>query len=443
MDVFVKNLPPAITEKQIENFFRPHLGKFSINTFSCRALRGKGSPTSSAVITILDARKARAFLEVHGQAGQGRENWGKVRHQLYHMGKPIYCSKSNQIPDRFLLQALEKDETKKLNAEYRPPKPDSRKIQRSFGIKTLNCGQWDYVGEDLVFVTHFQEQRMGVMIFGRQSVIIDLHPTDHARLAQRVEMPYFDIQSFTIGNHTATFALRAPPKLFEDLEAEDSLVESMRALGVGKKQAGFKRMRIMALGKSHETIVSSCLCYRVNLQVPSDTSLLLSLKRAQEIPESRLWNTRHILKKDFAAELTLLNTVLGWSHFQSVSFEVKFQLQRLAQNGYLPPARVVGFFKSVIRNFGDVDDATLVASIRKLSLVIPYAGPETEASKFSVETLTDLLAQYQKSAAMDESYSHLAETYEHIAAIHKATITPVGIILSGPEPEVINRVIRK
>lgn len=442
----MKNLPPAITEKQIEKFFRPHLAKLSINTFSCRALKGKGSVTSSAVITIPDARKARAFLEVHGQAGQGRENWGKVKQKLYYMRKPIYCSESNQIPDRFLLQALEKDEAKKLDAESRPPKPDSRKIKRTFGIKTLSCGQWDYVGEDLVFVTHFHEQRTGVMIFGRQSVIINLQPTGNAEPAQRVEMPYFDIQSFTIGNSsnpTATFALRAPPKLFEDLETEDSLVESMRALGNGRKQVGFKRMRIMALRKSHEIIVSSCLCYRVMLQVPSDISLLLALKRAQEIPESRLWNTNNIPRKDFPAQLTLLNTALGRSYPQPVSFEVKFQLQRLAQNGFLPPARVVGFLKSVIRNFGNVDDAILVASIRKLSHVFPYAGPETEASEFSVETLTDLLAEYQKSAALEDSYSHLAENYEHIALIHKAIVTPVGIILSGPEPEVINRVIRK
>lgn len=446
MDVFVRNLPPTITEKQIEKFFRPYLAKLSINTFSCRALKGKGSATSSAVITIPDARKARTFLEVHGQAGQGRENWGKVKQKLYYMKKPIYCSESNQIPDRFLLQALEKDETKKLNAESRPPKPNSRKTKRSFGITTLYCGQWDYVGEDLVFVTHFQEQRTGVMIFGRQSVIINLQPTGREEPAQRVEMPYFDIQSFTIGNSsnpTATFALRAPPKLFEELEAQDSLVESMRVFGVERKQVGFKRMRIMALGKSHEIIVSSCLCYRVLMLVPSDISLLLALKRAKEIPESRLWNTSNILKKDFPAQLTLLNTVLGRSYPQTVSFEVKFQMQRLAQNGFLPPARVVGFLKSVIRNFSNVDDATLVASIRKLSHVVPYAGPETEASEFSVETLTDLLAEYQKSAALEDSYSHLAENYEHIALIHKATVTPVGIILSGPEPEVINRVIRK
>lgn len=448
MDVMVRNLPPSITEKQVEKFFRPELAKISVTTFSCRTFKGKGSAPSSAVITIPDAGKARKFLEIYGQAGHGWEHFTKVKEKLYCMRKPIYCSQSNQTPDRFLLRALEKDEIEKLTAKSRPSKSDSSKLKRNFGIQTLYCGQWDYVREQLVFMTHFQEQRAGAMMFGRQCLTIILHPAHRAERAQRVEIPYYDVQSFTIGNSsnpTATFALRAPPRLFEDLrsQAEDDLVENTRNLSFERKPRGFKRMRIMALRKSHEIVVSSCLCYQAMLEDPSDVTRLQALKRAEEIPESSVWNTTNTLKYDFPAQLTLLNTALSRSHLQTVSFEVKFQLQRLAQNGYLPPARVVELLKRVNRNFSNVDEATLIASIRKLSLAIPYAGPGTEASELSVTALSDLLAQYQKSAAMEASYSHLAEKYEHIALIHKATVTPVGIILSGPEPEIINRVIRK
>lgn len=444
----MRNLPPAITEKQVKGIFRPLLAKLSVDTFSCHAFKGKGSARSSAVITIPDAHKARKFLEIHGQAGQGNEHFGKVKNKLNYMGKPIYCSESNQPPDRHLLRALEKDEIEKLKAGSRPAKPKTKILKRSFGITTLYCGQWDYVEEELVFMTHFEDQRKGKMMFGRQSVIIILYPTHHDEPVQRVEMPYFDIQSFTIGssyNPTATFALRAPPKLLENLQsqAQDSVVESMSKLGLGEQPKGFKRMRIMALKKGHEVVVSSCLCYRVKLKEPSHISLLQALKRAQEIPESSVWNTIDIAKKDFPAQLTLLNTALCRHNPQAVSFDVKFQLQRLAQNGYLPPAKVVELLKILNRKFSSVNDAALVAAVRKLSLAIPYAGPETEASEFSVKSLSDLLIKYQKSAAMEASYSHLAEKYEHIALIHKATVTPVGIILSGPEPEVINRVIRK
>lgn len=447
MDIFVRNLPQAITEKQVEKFFRPHFAKFSIETFSCRVFKGKGSTTtSSAAITILDVRKATSFLNVHGQRGEGRDLFGRVQPKLFHMGKPIYCSQSTQPPDRYILRALEKDEKEKLNAVSRQSKPKSRTLKRKFDITTLYCGQWDYVKERLVFVTQFQEHSKGTMMFGRQSVVIILHPTHSAEKARRVEMPFFDIESFTIGNSsnpTATFALGAPPKLFEDIERDDSLVERMRELDLGRKPVGFKRMRIMALRRSHEVIVSSCLCYRIMLKDPSDIVSLQYLRRAQEIPESRVWDTKNILKEDFLAQLTLLNNALSRVNPQKVSFDVKFQLQRLAQNGVIPPDRVTELLGYVSRNFSKVDDAILVASIRKLYLAIPYAGPGTEASEFSEKTLSNRLTEFQQSAALEDSNSHLAEKYEHIALIHKATVTPVGIILSGPEPETINRVIRK
>lgn len=353
------------------------------------------------------------------------------------MGKPIFFRESNQTPDHFLLRSLEKDEIEKRTAVARPYKPKTRKLRRSFGITALCCGQWDYVQDQLVFLTHFRECRTGVMLFGKQSVIINLHPAHNDEPSQRVEMPYYEIQSFTIGNytkqnnHTATFSLSVPPRLFR------SQTENDRSHDVGPK-----RMRVMALGKDHEVVVSSCLCYRVTMSELSDMILLHDLKDAHEIPESRTWHTDNVLKFDFPAQLTLLNNALSWHH-PTISFDVKFQLQRLAQNGVLPPAKVVELLKGVLHRFSSVDNATLVASIRKLYPAIPYAGPETEAADFTAISLSSLLGEYQNAAAMEDSYSHLAEKYEHIALIHKATVTPVGIHLSGPEPEIINRVIRK
>ena len=442
----MRNLPLAITEKQVEKFFRPHLAKFSINTFHCKAFKGKASITCSAAITIADARKARDFLQAHGQAGHGKEHFDKVKQKLFYMRKPVYCTEGTQPPDRFLISSLQRDEIEKLHAKSRSSKPSTTSLRRRFGIKTLYCGQWDYVKEQLVFMSHYEDQRTGVMMFGRQSIIIILHPARSTEPAQRVEISYFDIESFTIGsssNPTATFALCAPPKLYEELQAEDSLVEKMRSLSVGNKPMGFKRKRIMALRKGHELIVSSCLGYQVMMEKSSDISLLQALKRAQEIPENRILNTYNIPKHDFSTQWSRLNTALSRQDPPTVSFEVKFQLQRLAQNGILPPAKVVELLNSVNHNFRNINDTTLVAAIQKLYFVIPYAGPQTEASEFSIRTLSTLLAEHVKSAALEASYSHLAETYEHIALVHKATVTPVGIILSGPEPEVINRVIRK
>ena len=448
MEIVVRNLPDSITEKQVETFFRPVLTNLSINSFHCRKLKNR----SFATITIVDIYKAQKFLQLHGQMAPGREHFEQVKQKLYHMKRPISCSKSTGTPDKFLLQSLEREESEKLTVKARKAKPSSSRVQdlqRKFDIVSLHCGHWDYLQGRLVFMTHFQEQRAGTMIFRKQAVTIDLHPINDIQPGHRVEVPYATIESFTIGNRAipaVTYSLSAPPKLLEHLAfstVESMLTENMRILGFQKQQPTFKRKRITALRKGHEVVVSSCLCYRVMLQQPHDIPFLQALKRATEIPESISWDTTHILKFDFPAQLSRLNTVLGGSQYDNVAFEVKFQFQRLAQMGYLPPAIIVDLFRTVYRTPSKIDHATMIAAIRKLSNHIPFAGPETEASDLSVKTLSNLLTQYQELAARELLYSNLAEKYEHIALIHKVSVTPVGLMLSGPEPEVINRVLRK
>lgn len=448
MEIIVKNLPESTTEKQVRNLFRPYLAKLSIDSYHCNKLKKGGFAT----LTIGDAGKAAKFLMLHGQDGPGWEHFSKVKTKIFHMRKPIYCSKSYQIPDPFLIQSLLREETKNLAKGYQKTSSVSGQaggLQRKFGIISLACGQWDYSGKTLFFQTHFQDDRTGIMIFGNRFLIIDLKPAHHSQPGHRLEIPYNQFESFTIGptsNAAVTFSLHAPPKLLESLElpnGENSLVAGLRNLSVRTRQPTFKWKRITALNKGHEVVASSCLCYRVTLQHPNEISWLKMLKRIPEIPESIPWNTHNIKAFSLSAQLTRLNQALGGKEHEKVPFGVKFQFQKLAQNGYLPPNTVADLFQKIYRNRTKVDETTMIASIRKLANEMPFAGPKTESLELSVQTLTEFLSQYQQSAAREDYYLNLAEKYDHIALIHKATVTPAGLFLSGPEPEIINRVIRK
>lgn len=444
MDIIVRNLPDSITETQVQKLFRPYLAKLSIGAFRCRKLK-KGFAT----ITIADIRKAKTFLELHGQDGLGRENFNKVKQKIFHLKRPINCSQSNQTPDPYLLRSLEKESEKLESRKTRTVTGRAENLQRKFEITSLACGQWGYSGKNLVFQVQFQDFRMGTMIFGNQFLIIDLKPAHRSQPGHRLEIPYYDLQFFTTGeisNPAVTFSLYAPPKLLENLttpDDESGLALRMGNMSVRKPRHTFKRKRIMALNKGHEVVVSSCLCYRLKLQWPNEVSLLKALKRVRGIPESIPWNTNEIATFNFAAQLSRLNMVLGGRAYEHVSFGVKFQFQRLAQNGYLPPTTVVDLFQNSFRYPSNIDDASMIASVRKLASELPYAGPQTEASELSLKTLSDFLTVYQESSAREGYYSDLAEKYEHIALIHKAAVTPAGLLLLGPDPEVINRVIRK
>lgn len=458
MEVFVRNFPDQTTEKQVNNFFRKVLEKLGIHIYYCEKLKGRGC----ARLTILDVGKARQFLKTHGQTEPGLRGFAKVPQKLEHMGRPINCSLSNNAPDPLLLQSLKKEQSDRDAVSHsQKPKIVSRKAniptnaeenRRAFNISQLKCGQWTYEGNDLAFTTYYQERRRGRVLFGTRALLIKLASLPPDTPSHQVEIPYNSVESFTVGPKSSasmTFLLREAPKFFESLITTtanngNNLEDLLQNLGFQSQKQGFKRKRIVALSKSHEAVVSSCMCYRVLLD-SADVARVTALKRFPEIPISISWNTSDIMSIPFAAEMTRLNTALTGATYGSLPFELKFQMQKLAQNGVLGPSKVVELLGVVARHFDkNKDAATVVQSVRNLYDQIPFPGPGTEASDLSLATLSERLVQNQESILREHSYSTgLADRYDHITSVHKATVTPTGIYLYGPDDEVKNRVLRK
>lgn len=445
MELLVKNLPDQITEKQIHQFFLPVLKTLDIKNFDCRKLKKGGFAT----ITIADLQKAENFLRLYGQTATGPRSFSTAKKKLEYRGKPIYCSLSRNKPDRYLLQSLESDERKHMEAvKNQKAKPAKGPLKRKFETSCLDCGHWDYINGSLTFMSHFQENRSGHMSFGRRSLIIDLLPQSASMVpGQRLEISYIIIESFIIGDLGApglTLSLYEAPKLFEDNKPQNPIAQLM-ALTLGAQQKAIPgKNRISALNDHHRSIVSSCLCYRFQLRDSADIRSLQALGRLTHIPQSTRWNTNKVLKSDFAIWMLHLVSVLAGEKCNKISFEVKFQFQRLAQNGYLPPERVLQLLSGVVDSMSGRSDVIMVASLRKLSNQLQYPGPGVDASELSVNTLITKLAQSQESVERELLFSPgFYDQYEHIALVHKAMVTPTGIYLSGPEPEVKNRVIRK
>lgn len=449
MELYIRNLPEGATDRQIEQFFKPILARLNIDVFDCQKPRSK----PFARITVADPALGQKFLDLHGQTKPGRDGFKTVKQKLFHHRAPVNCSKSYHDPDEFLLKSLVRKKNEKILAERRRqpnlPKTSKQRRQRTFNCSRIAVGSLDYSGNDLVVVDHYQAQTQGTLSFCRRSLLVELL-ANHTHPVTQIEIPYHSIEAFLIGKSTHTYinlSLAEAPRFFcQTPPPEDDLMRQLERLGLQPRKAHQTsplRRRTTAIDPHHQGLVASCLSYsfRVN---PQDVQLILALKSLPGFPDIVPWHVGFADDHPFATQMTQLNTALSATRYQSFSFEVKFQLQRLAQNGCLPPYKVLQLMQAMKRAFAHADSLALAVALRKIYTQIPYAGPGTEASELSSNALLELLVDNYHQVLRENEYSKdLSRQYEHIASIHKATVTPAGIYLSGPEPEVKNRVLRQ
>ena len=206
------------------------------------------------------------------------------------------------------------------------------------------------------------------------------------------------------------------------------------------KQSQIRRKRVTRLDPAHGTVVAACLCYRFHLKVATDILSVQSLKRFSEIPSSISYTTAVVRGSSFASQSSALNSALAT---QDMAFGLKFQCQRLAQNGSLAPYKVSELLKSINKHITPEKTKAFVDAVYQLYGQIPFPGPNTEASAISIPTLTEQVLKNCDHIDKGQSFRENWEQYEHLILVHKANITPTGTYLSGPQPETKNRVLRK
>ncbi|KAI4114603.1 MAG: hypothetical protein LQ345_004646 [Seirophora villosa] len=449
MEVHVRNLHEGATEKQTKQYFRPILARLNIHVFHCQKPRNKGF----AKITIADRTLAQKFLDLHGQPKPGRDGFNLVKQKLFQHGRPVNCTQSYNPPDDFLLKSLIRERKEKLLAgRLGPLNPSATRhqpLQRVFSGHLVAVGSMDYEGDDLVIVDHYRLGGACQMRFLRRSVLVEFitQPADPIR---QIEMSYNSIESLLIGSSAhpyLTFCLAEAPRCFEKTKpAGDEVLQLLGMLALHSRKNILnapKRRRTTAVDAAHQALVGSCLCYSFRVK-PEEIRAITSLQRLPGYPNVVPWHVEYATKLPFTQQMTNLNTALSAERYQEFSFEVKFQLQRLAQNGYLPPYKVLQLMQAMKGTFADADQMMLATALRRFSNQIPYAGPGVDASELSKATLLELLVETHDHVLREKEYAvDIAQQYEHLAAIHKIIVTPAGVYLYGPEPEVKNRVLRQ
>jgi hypothetical protein len=446
MDIFVRNVPNQCTDKQLHKFLSPYLKPLGTDVFHCNKFKNK----TLALVTLLDAVQVHRFLALYGD--NVLQNPTPLKQNLTFLGKTLYFAAGNKQPDPILLHSLRKeakDKAKNILKRRLPASPPAARLERKYPYLSLSCGVWDYKDSNLSFVSHFHDARRGLVMFGKQALALVVQPDIGISSCYRVDFPYYSVQSITSGNFqdpSLTFTLSEAPRIYEITDTEQTLEALLSSLRIrSQTRTPPKRLRISSLGTTHDTVVSSCFVYRVRLAEPSSLRHIDNLlKQGQKMPPSISCPTVMMAAGTaFGHEMEALLLALS-QRFQSLSFGVKFQMQRLAQNGYLTPARVLKLLPEVSQIFTRSGGMVCTEAVRKLFRQIPFSGPDAEPSSFALDTLLDLLRGNEgKATANGCPMFDLTQQHTHIALIHKATVTPTGIFLGGPEPETKNRVLRK
>ncbi|GME22105.1 RNA-dependent RNA polymerase eukaryotic-type [Neofusicoccum parvum] len=360
MDILVRGIPVQTTESALRDFFKPVLGEFAIVVFNCKKTKNK----PIAILTIADSAKAELFLKKYGQP-QSLVDF----EPLLFINKPLKISASTyKPPDELILKTLRYEEeellrkaTRKARRQPDPENPPDQplivlkrpRLQRAFDFSSLWCGVWDYNGSQAAFAPHFQDTRRGTIMFGKRTLAMVLRADGWVTSTCRIDIPYWSIDTVVTCSqlNKVTFTLRFAPRVYK---LEDGLEGLMSGLGISapnsRRYQRFNRTRVSAIDESHELVVGSCFIYQITLSNPLDTSKLDYLVRKNpgmppilSLPTS--YTQAHVtFKQDFER---LKSLIYAQGQFGTLKFSVKFQVERLARNAYLPPAKVVALLPTI------------------------------------------------------------------------------------------------
>jgi len=452
MEIFIRGVPKRETEKSLNDFFKDVLSRLQIEDWICQKIAQK----PWAKIIFLNPQDGLRFLDLHGQtknlAGRFCSIPGSTN--LMFKGTPLYCSLSDRV-DKFALESLKMDKQAKAEQKLTSAKSDvsrSGKDHRTLSCTSISCGLWDYVESELIFKPYFTLTESATITFNAKFIVFKMDTS------QRLDISYYGIEAVAWEGQpipAIVFTLREAPRFFQNRDPTIStpstalpndLASMLQSLFRNHDQfaRGPDRNRLTALNRDHQKIAGSCLVYR--LLLTESNRLHDRIRRLGQIRGMPPMIRRHINvrqpKEPYASEFSRLLHLLS-PETTTLPFAIKFQLQKLAQNGYLPPSKVIALLPEVENMFSQSDRRVCVNAIRKLFLQIPFAGPDTEPSNFKLQNLVDLLRKNEQLSTREALYLEEPVGSENAAVIHKATVTPAGVYLSGPDLEGNNRVLRK
>ncbi len=358
----------------------------------------------------------------------------RFRSRLVLGGQQLLIKPSKKNPDGILVRVLKREEKALLLRSSSNPDTglvQVERLRRQFKISSLACGNWEYTGPDVQYHAYFHVSVEATITFGDRFVALDyeMQDFDNGGSVQlyRMLIPYSAITTYVLDRgqeHAFVYTLTAAPKIW---------------LTDGNS---FRRTRATCIKNMPLPVSTSCHDYRFELSTPSDADHLLRLEHAHLLPQCTLSSAAVYTAGDpFEAQFAQLNLELARRKY-TLNFAITFQVQKLAQNGYLPPPTVLAIIPYVfnLQNYHGAPHT--VAALRRLFQQLPSAGPLIKFTELDVRAITEMLGRSLEAIVEEQSDSKTADTLTTMVT-YRAEVTPAATYLAGPDPESSNRVLRK
>ena len=411
-----------------------------------------------AIVTVAKEANGNHFIK-HYQA----------REKLVYQGRQLRCKKSNKKAEALkIMSLLDKEEELKRKSQ-KPTLQTSKLSQPHFAFTAMSSGVWRYGEDGLYFEQRYQDPRRGTIIFGKTALVIYLESRkDAASRADwhcRVDIPYgiieHTIPSNDRGQGFLMLTLKSPPKIYR-IESDENLhlytntekVPGLRMPDLGAMSLNASRpsererplQRLCMLQRHYHKSAALCMVYKIQFSNTKSMRFAWNFIKDFAAPGVNAWSTAvlQLIERPIESEYKVLEQALAIVTGSKISFDVSFQLMALVLEGTLSPVTAGQLIRGLCIIAGYHGSTKTAVGVRNLAHQIPTPAPNLDGDRYySISSIVDKIEANITESQTDVDNLSKATKHEHLALTHKATITPTGMLLRGPEWGVSNRVLRR
>ncbi|RGP68784.1 hypothetical protein FLONG3_8047 [Fusarium longipes] len=459
MELFCRNVPLDLSEEHFKRELIPLMKALNISDYQCDKPRHK----SQAWIRFLNAGDGSAFLARHGKQKRHEEcgkentnpsymfrsnNQSRDIARLHILKTAIFVEQSTKPVDKHAIAHLKFEREKKQKATATATNKDSRAPDKAFNIAEISCGGNAFLGEDdaITFVDH-NELPIPPGVTGK---FTPQWLTIRGEMGHRMDFHNDTIQDLiaTRGDCSFTLVLTEPPKMYIPHPSP-----------ADRRTHEYCRVQGLATWGLRREYSSSCLVYRIYLHGASTfDEVMRSLKNKNvlavtnyDLPSVRWDHKMKVETNHFLGRQILIDKSKRLVKSGRVHFALVFQVQALVWNNFINPAsgkELLDLLDRVIEDANQKKVAVAVTTDAMKTLLqrIPYPCPGTDPKELDVVSIMAEImdAEYEarkENPDRDRIYGGKLPT--HQIWVFKAMITPTRVLLSGPDAENKNRVLRK
>jgi hypothetical protein len=415
-----------------------------------------------AILTVPDPKNGKIFLQYHGERGSL---------PLMMQSSRLRCKKSNKAgqpsPMKIVALLREEDELRMKGSKLLTQGPQSDKP--TFRFVNMTNGLWSCnKSAVLQYDSKFKDSRSGYVTFGKSALVLYLQRSDDEGFNWhcRIDIPHAIIEhvvpSIESGKQAGlTFTLKSPPKIYQIETTEglhlytggDEIDLSTQFKSMSLQSVNSPPLhRLCALQPHHTRNAGLCMVYKLQFSSIQIAHHAWNFVRDYTVPDAYCWkpiqqceHTRSV-EEDYEALQELLIACVSLDLKFGFSFSVRFQLLALVLEGTIAPSQMRDLLPDIYNIAAQHGSKLTALGVRKLGQQIPTPGPHLKNEAFRAGSIANLIGDNvkdYKDLELVEADLGRRRKQNHLALTYKATVTPTGIMLRGPDWGVSNRILRK